>query len=433
MPLPWPKARYAFFTHQIQWLVCLAILLSAPLASAQQFSGRFYPEKQHYLVGEPVIVVLEIQNQSPKDVYFPSSSCAEHSPKQFEIENAQPKHEPSLYSCVPELEFVNCLSGSEEVPAEGVYRKRILLDGYFNLDSPGRYHVRANRDISLQDTDPLNLHDSKDLGIDLHIASQFDIDLRIPEPGELEAAYSKFLDDLESGDLESQGLAAEAIAQNPPAWTEPNLISVANDPFLDNAAIIGLKHLATPGARAKLWEVVRTPARPDGGQPAIEALGEIGNPDDCAPMLALARASKDYTQAEAYIMAGRICKDEALGPLGSLIGSDDPQVRAGVAGGLSNTSSRDAVPILITMLLNPDNGAREDAADGLEKLTHLESNFDVEDDVAAMKTYEAWMNWWSSKGQTAPRYGPDTCAAPSPLPGTPAEPVTPFSRFLRGL
>lgn len=417
----------------LKGFLLLAIFAAPQPAFTQLINGRFYPEKQNYVVGEPVIVVLEIQNQSSKNLYFPSSSCTDLFSGQFIIENAPPKHETSLYSCVPGAELVDCLIGSEEVPAEGVYRKRLLLEGNFNLNSPGRYHVRGNRDISLHDTDRLDLDNSKDPGIDLNISSEFDIYLRSPEPGELEAAISTFLNDLESEDVEAQALAAEAIAQNPPTWTEPNLISMANDPFVDNSAILGLDHLGTPAARAKLWDMARTPTRPDGGQPEIGALGEIGNPEDCVPMLALARASKDYTQAEAYIMAGRICKEDAVGPLSSLLGVDNSQLLTGVSGGLANTASRDAVSPLIAMLLNPQVNARQDAADALEKLTHFESNFGVEDDAAAQRTFDAWTNWWSSNEKTAPIFGADSCAPPQPLPGTPSvlPPNSRYSRYIR--
>jgi hypothetical protein len=430
---PGPTARCAPFNRQLQWLVCFSFLLSAPRASAQQFSARFYPEKQDYLVGEPVIVVLEIQNTSPSDVYFHEPGCSRLRPLLFHVDNAPPKNSLELNSCVPGAEVIDCLIGTETVPAAGVYRKRFLLEGNFELNSAGTYHVRASRDLTLRDNDRFETETSKNPGVDLHIFSEFDIDLRTPAPGELEAAYDMLLKELDSEDFNDREVVASAIAQNPPPWLESKLISMADDWLLGSAAAEGLMRLATPAARAKLWDMAKTPSRPDGGQPAIQELGEIGNPEDCEPMLALARASKDYTEIEAYTMAGRICKNEAVGQLNSLIGSDDPQVLAGVAGGLSNTSSRDAVPTLIAMLLNPNQGAREDAADGLEKLTHLESNFDVEDNIAAMKTYEAWTRWWSLNGQTAQIYDPDNCAAPSPLPGTPTEPASPFSRFFRGL
>lgn len=92
----------------------------------------------------------------------------------------------------------------------------------------------------------------------------------------------------------------------------------------------------------------------------------------------------------------------------------------GVTGGLANTSSRDAVSPLIAVLLNPDVRARQDAADALEKITHLESGFGVEENNNAQRTYNAWLSWWFLNEKTAPIFGVENCAAPQALPGTPS-------------
>jgi hypothetical protein len=41
-------------------VVFTLLFLAAPIAFAQDVSARFYPEKQEYLVGEPIIIVLEV-------------------------------------------------------------------------------------------------------------------------------------------------------------------------------------------------------------------------------------------------------------------------------------------------------------------------------------------------------------------------------------
>ena len=75
---------------------------------------------------------------------------------------------------------------------------------------------------------------------------------------------------------------------------------------------------------------------------------------DCQAMLAIASASENYTQAEAYIVAGRICKERALPNLTGLVGSADSQLLMGVARAFVNTSSREAVSPLIALLQSPD-------------------------------------------------------------------------------
>jgi HEAT repeat protein len=260
-----------------------------------------------------------------------------------------------------------------------------------------------------------------DLNVVLHAASEFDITLRAPKPGELEAVYQPLFEELYSRNFTVQQLAASAVTQNPPPFAEATILKFANDSSLAYSsmaaghAIDGLKRLATAATRAKLLEMASTTSPEHVRQPAIEALGEIGNPDDCQTMLAIAGASQNYTQAEAYIAAGRICKERALPGLAGLVGSGDSQLLMGVAGGLENTSSREAVSLLITLLQSPDRDARQHAAAGLATLTHRKSTHGVEDEHSAKQSHAEWLNWWSVNGGTATIYGYDRCVTPQPL------------------
>jgi hypothetical protein len=60
-------------------------------------------------------------------------------------------------------------------------------------------------------------------------------------------------------------------------------------------------------------------------QPAIRALGEIGNSEDCEATLEIAQQNNHYTQAEACIIAGHICKQRAIPVLYCLIPSAGSQ------------------------------------------------------------------------------------------------------------
>jgi len=61
-------------------LLFASLLVWAPHASAEQITARFYPEKQHYLVGEPIIVIFEIVNSSAKAVEIGDSNCPSFGP-----------------------------------------------------------------------------------------------------------------------------------------------------------------------------------------------------------------------------------------------------------------------------------------------------------------------------------------------------------------
>jgi hypothetical protein len=378
----------------------------APSVSGQQIATRYYPEKEQYLVGEPVIVVFEVINNSPNKVAIADSACRpadSNELQDFEVDKASPRRTIELYGCGPKLEFGGCLSSPpREVPPRGAFRRRLLVEGPFELDSPGEYHVKAKNEWGVS------------VG-----KREFYIRLRMPGRGELESAYEPLFNDLYSADSRIQELAASAVAQNPPLFAEAALLKFADyvsvhaySGVITQFAADGLRRLATPAARAKLLQMASTQWVE---QPAIEALGQIGDPRDCHSMLEIASASDGYTRAEAYIAAGRICRESSIPILASLVGARDSQLLLGVAGGLVNTSSREAVPPLIAMLENPTRDVRQAAADALAALTHRKSRFGVEDGGSAKPSHGEWLAWWSGNSRTATIFGYDQCTAAQPL------------------
>ena len=383
------------------------VFVWTPHASAQQITGRFYPEKSRYLVGEPIVIVFEIVNKSPNAIEFGESGCPVF--HEFEVDNASPKRTIVLYGCGEKPINIDCLVGSVETPAGGKYRKRVLLEGDFKLSSPGKYHIRAKREQSIRSKENYGRI------ANLKVSSEFDVYLRAPNQGELEIAYKPFLHDLRNRDIIVQSFAASAVTQNPPLFAEGAILALANDPEIPTASIEGLRRLATTTSRSKLLEMASTTSPEYVRQPAIQALGEIGNPQDCQAMLAIASQNKNYTQAEAYIIAGRICKEIAVPTLNRLVTTNDSQLLLGIAGGFANTSSRLAVPPLITLLQNSDRSARQAAVDGLATLTRRKSKYGVEDEDSAKQSYLEWSGWWSVNSGTAPIYSSDQCSAVSPL------------------
>ena len=79
-----------------------------PHLSAQQITARYYPEKQHYLVGEPIIVVYEFVNNGPKAIMHFESNCRQFSPNKFEVDNASPKRTIELYGCGEKIYAGSC-------------------------------------------------------------------------------------------------------------------------------------------------------------------------------------------------------------------------------------------------------------------------------------------------------------------------------------
>jgi HEAT repeat protein len=237
----------------------------------------------------------------------------------------------------------------------------------------------------------------------------------VPKDGELEAAYQSLFDDLKSRIVMVQSFATSAVTQNPPQFSEPAILALADDKQLAAFSVEGLKRLATLKSRATLVQSSSTSSPEYLRQPAIVALGEIGNPDDCQAMLDIASENKNYTQVEAYIAAGRICEEKAVSILSGLVPIADSQLSMGVAGGLGNTYSRSAVRPLINLLRSPDRNTRWNAADALATLTHRKSKEGIEDADSASRSYHELLSWWSLDGNTVPIYRSDECTSPQPL------------------
>lgn len=395
--------------NRLAQLAFVVFLLQATCVSAQQVTGRFYPEKERYLVGEPIIVDFEVVNGTDKVAEVDIGDCSWMDPQQFQVDNASPRREGGSYTCTARAVAGSCLGSMVEIPAEGKSLKRFLLEGLFQIDSPGIYHIRAKREQVVRSKG------TEEVLANLKVESKFDLPVEAPEQDELEAAYKPFLNDLNSKDLMVKYFAASAITQNPPPFVEAAILALANDQLIPAASVGGLERLATPAARAKLLQMSSTSSPEYLRQPSIQALGEIGNSDDCEAMLDIASQNENYTQGEAYIASGRLCKEQAIPTLLRLLPAADSQLLMYLATALENTLSRDAIPPLITLLSNSDEFVRRDAEEALATLTHRRSKYGIADADSARQSYEEWSNWWVGNSKAANIYGPDACIEPQLL------------------
>lgn len=276
----------------------------------------------------------------------------------------------------------------------------------FDVSSPGTYHVIAKRTLAIYGERGFG-----DVIEHIDAESEFDILIREPAEGELETRYVPYVEELNSSDFRTQGLAAQAITQNPPKFLEPIILSMAEsrDEGLRFPSINGLKHLATPAARARLIEMA-SGSDESLAQQAIPALGEIGNPQDCSAMLQIAGRATQYTQSEAYIAVGRICGERAVPVLAGLLPRADQQLAQGAATALGNTGSREAIPLLINLLASRDQWVRIEAESALFTLTHRAIQ-DVSTPAAAAQVSSDWRGWWFMNSESATIYGPDQCPA----------------------
>jgi HEAT repeats len=388
------------------WAVLLA---HAPCAAAQQsIRGRYYPEKREFLVGEPIVIDLEIANHSHVAGQIGESGCEDLYPSPFEMNGVARRKENTRPHCGREAISTVCPVGGSEIPPGGKYIKRLFLNGPYVLNSPGTYSVRATseQDIARSGGGEILAH--------LRIESEFEVTLFAPREGQLEAAYKPILNDLRRKDIDIRYFAAEAITQNPPTFAEAAISTLATDQITGALGVEGLGRLGTPTARKRLIDLASTGSEWI-RQPAIQALGDLGNPDDCQALLEIGKLNEHYTQGEAYMFAGRVCRERAIPMLVPLLSNANTELSNYLAWALQNTQSRNAIAPLIGLLKNPDRNVRRNAADGLATLTHRKSQYGIDDANSSNEARSEWVTWWETNRDTATIFDPDDCADPQSL------------------
>jgi hypothetical protein len=386
----------------LRLLLLVVVSQALPLAWAGQVQGDFLPEKQKYLVGEPVFVQLHVKNEGSQPIWI-SVSCVWLDTR-FEIPAApKPPSRPSLFGCALGGTAGSCAGSSKEIRPGEEYTRRYLLDGPFRLDPPGVYAIRAwhKVDIYPDETSYRNVASQE-------VTSEFELTFIEGSDNELASVYAPILRDLKSPDSLTNWLARCAIVQNPPRFLESVILDMADDPQTAGYSVAGLERLGTPRAKAKLAKVSEA-----GDPEAIQALAGFGDPAYCGTMLDIARESHEYSRFIALRAAGYLCGEKVLPLATAELASADPSPRFEAAYALGNSHTREAVPPLISLLLDPDESVRRAARDSLATLTHRRSKSDR---GPAQDVFRDWNNWWRSSGATVPIYGIDECKDAEPLP-----------------
>jgi hypothetical protein len=112
----------------------------------QDVAGRFYPDKQDYRVGEPIFVVLELTNVGSSVIQLDDGHCG----TAFAAITASARLSQDAppggigFSC-----------GSTIAPwLPGVtVKRRFLLQGPLQLDSPGVYVIRGHHTVFVRPFD----------------------------------------------------------------------------------------------------------------------------------------------------------------------------------------------------------------------------------------------------------------------------------------
>ncbi len=239
---------------------------------AEQIRGQLYPEKRTYLIGEPVFVVLDLANTGSQPAWI-SSSCAWLDTR-FEAPTApKPRRGVSLFGCAGGGVAGSCGGSAREIPPGEHYKRRYLLDGFFRLDSPGVYPIRAWHKVDIYAGET-----GYQIVASQELVSEFELNFIEGSEEELASVYAPVLRDLKSPDPETSSLARAAVLQNPPPFLENVILAMAEDPPTAAGSVFGLQQLATVRTKAQLAELSAAHNPEYIRQMAVSALGELGDP-----------------------------------------------------------------------------------------------------------------------------------------------------------
>ena len=387
-------------------------LLTAATLSAQDVEARFATDKTDYLAGEPLFVTLTITNKGGAPVWIDFKfSDAPMFCENFtlEVPGAEaPAHWGCGYAGSLREQF-------KEIPPSGSIAVRRLLNKQFRLQRTGAYAIHAHTSLVVRNQD---LFGSPPIE-QFEVTDALRVVLQTSNEGQLKAAFQPLVEDLSSADEMKQGEAATAITVLAPPFLQDVLIEMTNSKYA-YAAVEALRKADTPKTREALASIAS-----GSGDSAlrVEAINNLGRTGDATYLSVLTQllASDDKTiQFAAAEAAGVLGGSKAFSQIVALVSSSAAPTRVAGAGGLGHTRTRQAVPVLIQMLLDSDSNVRQAAVNGLSLLTHRIARYgnewsDVTDASSANEVHQRWVRWWSAHGNDSKIHGMTDCAGFSSL------------------
>lgn len=388
----------------------LGFMLTAP-SSAQSVEARFSTEKRDYLVGEPVFVSLVLSNKTAEPLWLELQPPNILFCSDFTVEVPRAGSAEEAWGCG----FAgSCGRGLREVPPGKSTILRQLVNQQFRLRQ-GAYSLHAQTTILVRKQ---NLFDAPKVE-QLSASDTLRINVRRGDENELESAFRPIVTELNSPDQMRRAEAAAAITELAPPFLEDVLIELTKTPFV-GSAISALRKADTPKTRAALAQIA---VGSDDSMLRIGAIQNLGRTKDAAylpTLFQLMESGNRAIQNAAAVAAGTLGGTTAVQRLSAFISAGDGEARIAGAEGLGNTLTREAVPILIALLLDSDSNVRQSAVSSLFLLTHyaaFDGNkwADISTAESAVSVHQRWVRWWGSHGSTWEVHGMADCTSPQPL------------------
>jgi hypothetical protein len=386
-------------------------LLWPTFVRAQALSGRLYPEKQTYFVGEPVFIDFEITNTGDKTAWIDQrmgAPCIEPDPIEVAGAKRQGVGWDTSLGCFGGVGG-SCPGGVIELKSGAKHTAHIFLNSGFRLDHAGTYEVRARRIVPVY---PSGAFAPPWTAPRKEFSSDFQITLVQGSEDDLKVAFQPYVEDASTPEQGDHWLALAAIEEMAPPFLEDLILKLANTP--NRVSPMALLRLNTPRSKQKLVEWAEQSSNGALQQGAIQALAETRDPSYLPLLIRIAGKSTDGIRDSSIWGAGLFGED-AVPFLKSKLADPDVYARVAAARGLGLTRSRGAVSILIGALQNPDDEVYRQVTVSLAELTHRSVTKEPWHESPSPDQYRRWHNWWIENERIAQIYGTDNCVQPQPL------------------
>lgn len=407
----------------------LLLLLAATPALAQvQVDVRL--EKNRYLAGEPVVVLVEVRNVGDEAVGY--STC--DGDVRLQVLGAERRVPPNIFGCFSGIgsgggcgiDHPPLLQPGQATTFRYLLKHYDLRPGQYQLSASGKAGVRWKYyPVYAPNLPPPPPHKHKET--DPVPGAQFDQRLPLAivtaTQRELRDAFAPLVSDVDGNDPVQRHHARAAIVESAPPFLEPLIARFAAEDQYDTSAIDALGRIASTGSRTHLKNLVRS-SREARRSAVVLALARVGHRDD-ADFLASILQDETIDQTSRRYAAfglGHIGGDASVRHLERALDNVPPEVRPSVATALGNTRSRLAVPVLIGMFGN--NPSRNDVCGALKTLTHRDWCDGTADDPAAKR--RQWLRTWNDT--KTPIFGPTNCPADRVATDVVPTPATAISR-----
>ncbi len=322
-------------------LIVLAGIVSEPIVSnANQNTlsdpnavAFAYSTKEQYLVGEPILLRIEVHNLDSKPIYvqnnqgFSFKYTARHSSGKMAKDIGPGPI--SIWS-----NFFPVESGKD-------FNDVFYLNEYLEFREPGLYTISYSGRLPVRKTKEYRPSAGSQKHPAVPLSGTFDITLHKGSAGELEKALRAYLKPLRSANHQIEMQGARAFVVSEPTLAVKLLKEAVNEEKLPKAS-----------ASSVVW-----------------ALGRIRTDDAINTLCEFATDPNSRGRISAICKLGSLRVKESKPILTGLLLDENPLVRANVMYAIRSLGDKSTIPLIEARLTDPDKAVRKAAEKALKALT----------------------------------------------------------------